>query len=171
MNVKSELKSTLILATPIVISQVGQLAYGLMDSAMVGRLGAVPLSASAFVNNIFNIPFIFLAGVTSAVSVLISRQYGAKNYKKIGDILWVSSVVIGALCLALILALQFLGGHLHIFSQPKATQRSIRSISWLLQRNYLVYFTFCFIFYTQALFRSRISSNLTHKSSSCRTRT
>ncbi len=134
MNIKSELKTTLTLAIPIIISQVGQLMYGIMDTAMVGKLGAVPLSASAFVNAVFNIPFVFLAGVTSAVSVLISKEYGAKNYKKIGDTLWTSFVMVGLLSLCLIIGLEFLGHHLDLFQQPKevldACYDYYRTIIW-----------------------------------------
>ncbi len=134
MNIKSELKTTLTLAVPIIISQVGQLMYGIMDTAMVGKLGAVPLSASAFVNAVFNIPFVFLAGVTSAVSVLISKDYGAKNYKKIGDILWTSFIMVGLLSVLLILGLEILGFNLHVFQQPQevldACYDYYRTIIW-----------------------------------------
>ncbi len=134
MNIKSELKTTLTLAIPIIISQLGQLGYGIMDSAMVGQLGAVPLSASAFVNNIFNVPFVFLSGVTSAVAILIAREYGAKNYKKVGDILGSSLIGIGLLSLVIVVGLMALRPHLDIFHQPVEVlieaQNYYRTIIW-----------------------------------------
>ena len=113
-----ELKTTLILAFPIVLSQLGQLAFGIMDTAMVGRLGALPLSASAFVNNVCNIPMVFALGVSSAVSVLIAQAFGAKNYRNCGKILNNSLFFIGTLTFLIILGLLLLTDYLYIFQQP-----------------------------------------------------
>lgn len=123
-----ELKTTLILAFPIVLSQLGQLAFGIMDTAMVGRIGALPLSASAFVNNVCNIPMVFALGVSSAVSVLIAKSFGEKNYKNCGKILNNSLLFIGAITLIIILGLLFLTPHLSIFQQPQEVLRE--SISY-----------------------------------------
>jgi MATE family multidrug resistance protein len=113
------LKETIKLAIPIVLSQLGQNCFGIMDSAMVGRLGAAPLSASAFVNNVTNIPMIFIFGVTSAVSVLAAQNFGAKNYKDCGRLLNNSLVYVSILALIIILGLEFLTPFLTIFRQPE----------------------------------------------------
>lgn len=114
-----ELKKTLKLALPIVLSQLGQLAFGIMDTAMVGRIGAVPLSASAFVNNVTNIPMVFALGVSSAVAVLIAQSFGEKNYKNCGRILNNALLFIGGITLLIIFGLLLLTDYLSIFQQPE----------------------------------------------------
>ncbi len=114
-----DLKLTLKLAFPIVLSQLGQLMFGIMDTAMVGRIGALPLSASAFVLNVSNIPMVFSLGVSSAVSVLIAQNYGAKNYRNCGKILNNGLVFIGSLTLAIIICLVALTNYLSVFQQPE----------------------------------------------------
>lgn len=114
-----ELKTTLKLALPIVLSQLGQLGFGIMDTAMVGRLGALPLSASAFVNNVANIPMVFALGVSSAVAILIAQSFGEKNYKNCGRILNNALVFIGTLTLVIIIGLLALTDHLSVFQQPE----------------------------------------------------
>ncbi|MES2769659.1 MAG: MATE family efflux transporter [Bdellovibrionota bacterium] len=113
-----ELRITLKLALPIVLSQLGQLSFGLMDTAMVGRAGVVPLSASAFVNNVCNIPMVFALGMSSAVSVLIAQSFGEKNYKNCGRILNNALLFIGLITFLIIIGLILLSGHLSIFQQP-----------------------------------------------------
>lgn len=113
-----ELKTTLKLALPIVLSQLGQLMFGIMDTVMVGRIGALPLSASAFVNNVSNIPMVFSLGASSAVAVLIAQSFGEKNYKNCGRILNNSLLFIGAITLVIIFGLLYLSDYLYIFQQP-----------------------------------------------------
>jgi MATE family multidrug resistance protein len=115
----SELKLTLKLALPIVLSQLGQLAFGIMDTAILGRLGAVPLAASAFVNNVCNIPMVFALGVSTAVSVLSSQSYGEKNYKNCGKILNHGLLFVGVLTFAIILGLLLATRYLYVFNQPE----------------------------------------------------
>lgn len=114
-----ELKTTLKLALPIVLSQLGQLAFGIMDTAMVGRIGALPLSASAFVNNVANIPMVFALGVSSAVAVLIAQSFGEKNYKNCGRILNNALLFIGVLTFIIVLGLLAMADSLSLFQQPE----------------------------------------------------
>lgn len=115
----SELKITLALAFPIVLSQLGQLSFGIMDTAMVGRIGAIPLSASAFVLNVCNIPMVFSMGICSAVSVLVAQNYGAKRLSLCGRTLNNALLFIGALSFVMVLVLSFLAPYLSLFQQPE----------------------------------------------------
>jgi len=59
---------------------LGMLGYGLMfviDVAMAGRLGEVPLAASALAANITYIPYVFGIGLVGAVTVYQSQENGA----------------------------------------------------------------------------------------------
>jgi len=114
-----ELMITLKLALPIVLSQLGQLMFGIMDTVMVGRIGALPLSASAFVNNVSNIPMVFSLGVSSAVAILIAQSFGEKNYRNCGRVLNNSLLFIGAITLVIIFGLLAMTDYLYIFKQPE----------------------------------------------------
>jgi multidrug resistance protein, MATE family len=85
---KSELRSTLKIAIPLIFGQIGQTLMNLTDSMMVGPLGAAPLAASAFVNNVFNIPLVVLIGLSTCISVKVSRAYGAQDAEKIRRFFW-----------------------------------------------------------------------------------
>lgn len=75
----TELRRTLALAFPIIIGQVSQMLMGITDSVMIGRVGKVPLAASAFANSLFTVSFITGIGVLLSVSVLVSRAHGARH--------------------------------------------------------------------------------------------
>ncbi len=72
-----EARATLRLALPIIVGQVSQMLMGVTDSVMIGRLGAVPLAASAFAGGVFSIFFVVGIGLLLPVAVLVSREHGA----------------------------------------------------------------------------------------------
>lgn len=75
----TEIRRTLALAFPIVIGQLSQMLMGIADSVMIGRVGSVPLAASAFAHSLFTMAFIFGIGVLMSVSVLVARAHGARQ--------------------------------------------------------------------------------------------
>ena len=58
---------------------------GVTDSAMIGRAGTVPLAASAFGGNVFNVFFVVGIGLMIPVSILISRARGAAKPEEAGE--------------------------------------------------------------------------------------
>src|SRR3954467_15017926 len=74
-----EIRPTLTLAAPIVVGQVSQMLMGVMDSAMIGHAGTVPLAASSFGNNVFNIFYVLGIGLMVPVSIFVARAHGAKQ--------------------------------------------------------------------------------------------
>ena len=74
-----ELRPTLALALPIIVGQVSQMLMGVTDSVMIGHAGTVPLAASSFGNQVFNLFYVFGIGVMLPVSVFVSRARGAKS--------------------------------------------------------------------------------------------
>ena len=55
-------KALMVLGIPIVIGQLGTIAQSFADTIMVGQYGTPELSASGFVNNVFNLVIFFLLG-------------------------------------------------------------------------------------------------------------
>jgi MATE family multidrug resistance protein len=65
------------LGSPLIVGQLGIVCQSFADTMMVGQYGTMELSASGFVNNIFNLAIFFLLGIsfgtTPVVGVLFSR--------------------------------------------------------------------------------------------------
>ncbi|MET0262793.1 MAG: MATE family efflux transporter [Rariglobus sp.] len=74
-----EARTTLALAFPIVVGQVSQMLIGVTDSIMIGRVGTVPLAASAFAGGVFNVFFVIGIGLLLPVAVFAAREHGARN--------------------------------------------------------------------------------------------
>jgi len=81
-NIKNNLRETIKLAIPLSVSQLGHVLMGIVDTIMVGRLGAESLAAAALVNSIFAILIVFGLGISSAVTPLVAVEKGAKNTKE-----------------------------------------------------------------------------------------
>ncbi len=98
-----EARATLALAFPIIIGQLSQMLIGVTDSIMIGRLGTVPLAASAFAGGVFSVFFIIGLGLLLPVAVFASREHGAGNdragavWLKHGAMLAVLFSVVGVL--------------------------------------------------------------------------
>ncbi len=80
-------KNILLLAVPVIISQVGQVLVGLIDTIMVGGLGAVPLAGVSFANAIFNTFVIASMGLAMGLTPLISRALVKNNHQRITSLL------------------------------------------------------------------------------------
>ena len=74
-----EIRATLTLAAPIVVGQLSQMMMGVVDSAMIGHAGTVPLAASGFANNVFNLFFVFGIGLMIPVAIFVARARGARQ--------------------------------------------------------------------------------------------
>lgn len=97
---RTHLKETIQLALPVIIGQLGIILMGVVDNAMVGRIGYNPLAASALANGIFFLIFVVGMGVTYAVSPLVANALGKGNPELCGNILkqaLVVNLVIGIL--------------------------------------------------------------------------
>jgi MATE family multidrug resistance protein len=113
-----ELRRTLALALPIIVAQVGQMLIGITDSAMIGRLGTVPLAAAAFTNGVFGVFFIAGIGMLSPVGVFTARDHGAGDLA--GCAAWlkhgrVVAIGFGLVAFGLLAVIAF---QLHRFGQP-----------------------------------------------------
>ena len=89
----------------MIAGQVGQMLLGFCDSLMVGRLGVVPLAASAFAQGVFNVLFIAGLGMMAGVSVLAAQAHGANRPREGGEVLRHSLVITAATALAMMCVL------------------------------------------------------------------
>lgn len=112
-------RPTLALATPIIAGQVSQMAMGLVDSAMVGRVGVVPLAASAFANTLIAIPLVWGIGLMMALGIRVSQTRGAqgKNPAVLSELLRHGMALALLMGVVLALGVAALGGFLDKFGQ------------------------------------------------------
>ena len=113
-----EARRTLALAFPIIVGQVGQMAIGITDSALIGRVGTVQLAAAAFTHSVFGVFFIVGIGLLIPVGVFTAREFGAGDLS--GCAAWLRHGRVQALGVSLVgLALMAaLVTQLHRFGQP-----------------------------------------------------
>ena len=105
------------LALPIMAGMVSQMLMGLIDTLMVGRVGVVPLAASAFVIAVTHVPFVFAFGLLSSISVLTAQAFGAQQRSAAGEVLRHGVVLASAAGLITAVGLVCLRPWLHLFGQ------------------------------------------------------
>lgn len=98
--------STLALAGPVMISQLGHTLVHTADSIVVGHFaGTVPLAAVSLVHSVFMIVMVIGIGISYGLTPLIAQENGRKNYVECGALLsnslWIN-VLAGALLFCLV---------------------------------------------------------------------
>lgn len=117
------------LAWPVLVGQLAIIAFGVIDTAMVGRYSAIDLAALGLGSSIYVSIYIGMTGILSALQPITGQLYGARRYAEIGE------EVRQALWLALMLAvpgfllLHFPEPLLHIAHAPPALHE--RTVDYL----------------------------------------
>src|SRR6202789_1033286 len=75
-----ELRAMVVLAVPVVLSELGWMAQGVVDTVMVGRLGPAAIGAVALGNAVCYTPSLFGIGLLLGLDTLVSQAYGRKDY-------------------------------------------------------------------------------------------
>ncbi len=81
-NFSSHINETVKIGIPLMFSQLGQIAVGIADNVMIGRLGTAELAAASLANNIYMLIVIFCIGFTCIVSPLSGNIQGKKEEEK-----------------------------------------------------------------------------------------
>lgn len=79
---KEQYRKNLILAIPVVLSQLGQIIVQVADNAMVGHYGGddpTPLAAVSFGGGIFFIIFVSIMGLTFGITPLVGELFAQKR--------------------------------------------------------------------------------------------
>jgi MATE family multidrug resistance protein len=77
---KRELVDLAKLAIPVVLSELGWMAQGVVDTIMVGRLGPAAIGAVALGNAAFYTPSLFGIGLLLGLDPLVAQAFGRKDY-------------------------------------------------------------------------------------------
>ena len=73
---RAHVKTTLLIAYPVMLSQLGHILVGVADSVMVGALGAEPLAAVSLANSLVSLALMFGIGVSMAITPLVAAADG-----------------------------------------------------------------------------------------------
>jgi multidrug resistance protein, MATE family len=73
------------LAWPVLVGQLAIIAFGVIDTVMVGRFSAVDLAALGLGSSIYVSVFVGLTGVVLALQPISAQLYGARHYTQIGE--------------------------------------------------------------------------------------
>lgn len=87
-KIATEVRDLISLALPIAAAQAGYALMGLVDTAVVGRLGAQQLGAVGLANALFLAVAIVGLGITMGIDPLISQAIGARNPQRAKAIFW-----------------------------------------------------------------------------------
>jgi MATE family multidrug resistance protein len=97
-DLRQEFRPMIRLAMPVVLAELGWMAMGIVDTLMVGRLGAEAIGAVGVGSSIFIGVVIFAMGLMLGLDTLVSQAFGAGNLEACHR--WLAHGVAVALALA-----------------------------------------------------------------------
>src|SRR5579863_9924464 len=77
---RRELRDLIVLAVPVVLSELGWMAQGVVDNIMVGALGPAAIGAVSVGNAVYYTPSLFGIGLLLGLDTLVSQAYGRKDH-------------------------------------------------------------------------------------------
>lgn len=83
-RIREELRAVAGLALPVVVVQLGMMTMGVVDAAMLGRVSARALAASALGNAYGFSLLMGAAGILMAIDPLVSQAHGAGDRRAVG---------------------------------------------------------------------------------------
>ncbi|MGD0912785.1 MAG: MATE family efflux transporter [Terracidiphilus sp.] len=75
-----ELRTLVALAIPVVLSELGWTAMGMVDTIMVGRLGPAAIGAVALGNVVCYTPSLFGIGLLLGLDTVVAQAYGRRDH-------------------------------------------------------------------------------------------
>lgn len=126
-------KDLLVLAIPIILGNLSQMAINLIDSAMVSKISYYHLAASALVNNMIGFPFVIALGFSVVISPMIASLRGSHQIQSCGSLLNNALLVNGIMSLLTVSLLYFCGEMVHHLNQdPRVAQLARPFYNWML---------------------------------------
>ncbi len=131
-SIKDHIKSTMNLAYPVMIGQLGYIMMQVVDNMMVGGLGDAPLAAASLANGLFLIILIVGIGVSYAVTPLVAISIGA-NKKNESERIFQQSILVNiVLGIILIVITYFCSNIFQYLNQPIQVYKLAASYSKIL---------------------------------------
>lgn len=112
-------KLTFLLAYPVILSQLGHIMVGVVDTAMVGKIGTLEQAAVALSNGLYMIVLVFGLGISYGVTPLVAEADSAKKDDENRALLKHSIVINTLIGILLFLLLLMISPILNLFNQQK----------------------------------------------------
>lgn len=116
---KEHYKQTIRLGVPIMLGQLGIIIVGFADNIMVGHHSTNELAAASFVNNFFNLAFIFGMGFSYGLTPIIGGLFAGKELRKAGETLKNSLLINFIVGILLSLCMLLLLLNIDLLNQPE----------------------------------------------------
>ena len=116
---KAHFKKNYTLAYPVMLSQLGHVLVGVVDSLMVGQLGVFPLAAVTLANGIFYFFMTFGLGISYAITPLVAEADGQGDKVRSGNVLKHGILINTITAAILFLAIWIMTGQLDHFGQDE----------------------------------------------------
>ncbi len=143
---KKRLKKILSLSLPIAVAMVGFALIGLIDIAMVGRLGDISLAAIGIANSLFFLLFVISMGLGIGVQTLTAMRVGEGNLHLagydlnagllLGSVLGLTLMILGYITLPFLIS--------QMNQDPAVVDQGVAYLHTRLPQ--LLFFTLCFAF-------------------------
>lgn len=131
---RTELAAAARLAAPVVVSQLGIMLMGVIDTMMLGHLSAQALAAGGLGHLVTIIGMMLGYGILAALDPLVSQAYGAQDGAAIGGHLQRGLTMALAITVPFTLLLLDVAPFLRLLGQPAAVSRDaaafVRGILW-----------------------------------------
>jgi multidrug resistance protein, MATE family len=135
--IKNHIGRTFELAYPVIIGQLGFIMMGVVDSMMVGELGATPLAAASLGHSFSLIIFIIGYGVAIAVTPLVAIEVGANRFSDCG-ILFRQSLLVNMVVGTILMVITIIGADLlKYLNQPPEVVMLAESYTRLIGISFL----------------------------------
>src|SRR3990167_524624 len=96
-RLRTELRSLLSLAAPIMIAQLANTAMGFVDTVMAGRVSPHDLAAVALGNSLWVPVYLLMSGILLATTPKVAQRFGGGLHNEIGPLvrqaLWLALLV------------------------------------------------------------------------------
>jgi len=131
---QAELRALVGLAVPVVLSELGWMAQGVVDTIMVGKLGPAAIAAVALGSAVYYTPSLFGIGLTLGLDTLVAQAYGRKDHDECHR--WLSQAVYLALfaTIPIMVLIQFASFGFERFGIPAAVAAPagsyLRILNW-----------------------------------------
>ncbi|RXK52609.1 MATE family efflux transporter [Aquirufa rosea] len=165
ISLGTKIKSTIQLALPIVIGQLGVMLMGLADTVQVGQmesLAAESLGASGMAGSIFFTIAIIGLICLQITSPMISKSVAEENPVECGNLLRASIRVALLLSVITILLIGIIGWNYDLFQQSEVNKQLTLPYLALIAISVIPTFLFAaFKSFTDGLKRTRVAMNVT----------
>ncbi|MEZ5401298.1 MAG: MATE family efflux transporter [Bryobacteraceae bacterium] len=135
-DLRREIRPLLELAIPLVLGELGWMTMGVVDTMMVGRVGAEAMGGVSLGSMLFYAAAVFGMGVLLGLDPLVAQAFGAGRREECHRWLWTGLAMAAPLTVALTAVVLALSARLDLLGTHPAVRAEagpyLRAITWSL---------------------------------------